>query len=123
MLISIITSSGKISAGTVSFNATEDGRLTLPLKRCSDKSASISLQVECAKVHKIRDIESLEGSPKEGNDSPILGLKAESIARFRMPALLSKNEQSSTRKDNSNSQLKGLNRSTVKRDHLDSRLK
>ena len=44
LFLSIITASGKIAAGMVSFDAFYKGQTTLSLKRCSDKSATITLK-------------------------------------------------------------------------------
>ena len=57
MIIHINTVSGKIIAGSVTFNSLENNIFNLPLKRCSDKSASIAFSIEFSKVKKIRDIE------------------------------------------------------------------
>lgn len=45
LTVSINTVSGKIVAGIVSFNALDSITATLPLKRCSDKTATITLNV------------------------------------------------------------------------------
>jgi hypothetical protein len=57
LTVSINTSSGKIVAGAVSFNALQKATLSLPLKRCSDKAAVISLEISFEKLKKIKDIE------------------------------------------------------------------
>ncbi|MCB0369399.1 MAG: hypothetical protein KDD45_08095 [Bdellovibrionales bacterium] len=41
LIIAINTSSGKITAGMVTLDATENGSFVLPLKKCSDKAASV----------------------------------------------------------------------------------
>ena len=57
LTISINTVSGKIIAGMVNFNAIQSTSFTLPLKRCSDKAATVALSVSFSKVNKIKDIE------------------------------------------------------------------
>lgn len=56
-MVSINTVSGKIAAGTITFNAIQNTTLTLPLKRCSDKTAEATLNIAFARIHKIRDVE------------------------------------------------------------------
>ena len=57
LTVSINTVSGKIVAGIVGFNALDNNTATLPLKRCSDKTATITLSVSFEKVRKVRDVE------------------------------------------------------------------
>jgi hypothetical protein len=57
LIVSINTVSGKIAAGTITFNAIQNKTLTLPLKRCSDKTAEATLSIGFAKIRKIRDLE------------------------------------------------------------------
>lgn len=57
LIVSINTSSGKIVAGVVTFNAIQNCTAVLPLKRCSDKSAEVSINIGFARIKKLKDIE------------------------------------------------------------------
>ena len=56
LIISINTSSGKIVAGVVTFNAIQNISKTFPLKRCSDKTAEAKLSIGFARIKKIREV-------------------------------------------------------------------
>jgi len=56
LIISIKTASGKIIAGVVSFNILQNNTMTLPLKRCSDKAATVTLHISHAKIQKLKDL-------------------------------------------------------------------
>ena len=56
LVVSINTSSGKIIAGTVNFNAAQNNTVTYPLKRCSDKAAVLQMSICFAKIKKMNDV-------------------------------------------------------------------
>ena len=57
LTVSINTVSGKIVAGIVSFNALDSITATLPLKRCSDKTATVTMSVSFERIRKVKDVE------------------------------------------------------------------
>lgn len=92
LIVSINTVSGKIVAGTVSFNAVQNNNLALPLKRCSDKTAEVSLNVAFARIGKIRDIEEESVGAKQKSESRLLihmkSREKRSIEKLRSPVTL-----------------------------------
>jgi chromosome segregation ATPase len=122
-------------AGVVTFNAIQNTTVTLPFKRCSDKTATAMLNIGFAKVEKIKDIEG-EISRIVVN-SPARNMRSSDrqpvVSQLRVPPLLSgEREQENTRdrgysnESSHNSRIRGLVTSKVKAmgsGNVDSRLR
>lgn len=87
LVISINTSSGKIIAGTVNFNAADNNKKgVFSIRRCCDKRAVLQMSVSFIKIKKVRDVDmeiNLEKAPLKTSNkmatSPIHDISSPSL--------------------------------------------